>query len=162
MSNYYYLDVLLELSKDQDRDITPAFFKNHIIHCITRVFGETAAALPIDVLKFHPDTKEAILRVYKDQYVKLRSSLTLCGDYEGTPCGMATGPCGVEFRNAFSCFHYSTAEPKGSDCFDLFKTMQNCMKQFPTLYSKDLGDEEENMHMLDQPAPDEGKSMKKE
>lgn len=32
------------------------------------------------------------------------------------PClgGMATGPCGVEFRNAFSCFHYSDAEPKGN------------------------------------------------
>lgn len=32
------------------------------------------------------------------------------------PClgGMATGPCGVEFRNAFSCFHYSDAEPKGT------------------------------------------------
>lgn len=32
------------------------------------------------------------------------------------PClgGMATGPCGVEFRNAFSCFHYSEAEPKGN------------------------------------------------
>lgn len=32
------------------------------------------------------------------------------------PClgGMATGPCGIEFRNAFSCFHYSTAEPKGN------------------------------------------------
>lgn len=31
------------------------------------------------------------------------------------PClgGMATGPCGVEFRNAFGCFHYSDAEPKG-------------------------------------------------
>ncbi|KRT86624.1 hypothetical protein AMK59_1899, partial [Oryctes borbonicus] len=74
------------------------------------------------------------------------------------PClgGMATGPCGVEFRNAFSCFHYSTAEPKGSDCFDLFKTMQNCMKQYPALYSKDLGDDDENIHMPDQPAPDEG------
>lgn len=31
------------------------------------------------------------------------------------PClgGMATGPCGIEFRNAFSCFHYSKEEPKG-------------------------------------------------
>ncbi|KAI4467126.1 coiled-coil-helix-coiled-coil-helix domain containing 4 [Holotrichia oblita] len=73
------------------------------------------------------------------------------------PClgGMATGPCGVEFRNAFSCFHYSTAEPKGSDCFELFKTMQNCMKQYPTLYSKDLGEDEENINMPDQPMPDE-------
>lgn len=42
------------------------------------------------------------------------------------PClgGMATGPCGVEFREAFSCFHYSEAEPKGSDCYETFKTMQ--------------------------------------
>lgn len=42
------------------------------------------------------------------------------------PClgGMATGPCGVEFREAFSCFHNSEADPKGSDCYDAFKTMQ--------------------------------------
>lgn len=60
------------------------------------------------------------------------------------PClgGMATGPCGVEFRNAFSCFHYSEAEPKGSDCYDLFKTMQDCMQKFPTLYNKDLSDDD--------------------
>lgn len=33
----------------------------------------------------------------------------------GCPClgGMATGPCGQEFREAFSCFHYSTEEMKG-------------------------------------------------
>lgn len=45
------------------------------------------------------------------------------------PClgGMATGPCGVEFREAFSCFHYSDAEPKGSDCYDTFKTMQGIL-----------------------------------
>ncbi|RUS88001.1 hypothetical protein EGW08_004279, partial [Elysia chlorotica] len=42
------------------------------------------------------------------------------------PClgGMATGPCGVQFREAFSCFHYSAAEPKGSDCYEAFLTMQ--------------------------------------
>uniref|UniRef100_A0A1B6DQI8 CHCH domain-containing protein n=1 Tax=Clastoptera arizonana TaxID=38151 RepID=A0A1B6DQI8_9HEMI len=53
------------------------------------------------------------------------------------PClgGMATGPCGVEFREAFSCFHYSTAEPKGSNCFDVFKEMQSCMSLYPTLYN---------------------------
>ena len=35
------------------------------------------------------------------------------------PClgGMATGPCGLEFRNAFSCFHYSTVEPKGKHIY---------------------------------------------
>ncbi|XP_072748655.1 mitochondrial intermembrane space import and assembly protein 40-B [Anoplolepis gracilipes] len=52
------------------------------------------------------------------------------------PClgGMATGPCGLEFREAFSCFHYSTADPKGSDCRKVFETMQDCMLQYPALY----------------------------
>lgn len=61
------------------------------------------------------------------------------------PClgGMATGPCGVEFREAFSCFHYSEAEPKGSDCYEAFKRMQDCMAQYPTLYNRDGDDEDE-------------------
>lgn len=56
------------------------------------------------------------------------------------PClgGMATGPCGVEFREAFSCFHYSEAEPKGSDCFDNFQTMQDCFAKYPTVYNQNL------------------------
>lgn len=39
------------------------------------------------------------------------------------PClgGMAHGPCGEEFRAAFSCFVYSKDEPKGVDCIDKFK-----------------------------------------
>lgn len=39
------------------------------------------------------------------------------------PClgGMAHGPCGEEFKAAFSCFVYSTEEPKGMDCIDKFK-----------------------------------------
>jgi intermembrane space import and assembly protein 40 len=62
------------------------------------------------------------------------------------PClgGMATGPCGVEFRDAFSCFHYSEAEPKGSDCYDAFKTMQDCMGQYPTVYNQNLDDDKES------------------
>jgi mitochondrial intermembrane space import and assembly protein 40 len=39
------------------------------------------------------------------------------------PClgGMAHGPCGPEFRAAFSCFVYSQEEPKGMDCIEKFK-----------------------------------------
>nr|XP_029722867.1 mitochondrial intermembrane space import and assembly protein 40-A-like [Aedes albopictus]XP_029722890.1 mitochondrial intermembrane space import and assembly protein 40-A-like [Aedes albopictus] len=61
------------------------------------------------------------------------------------PClgGMATGPCGVEFREAFSCFHYSEAQPKGSDCYDAFKTMQDCMANYPGVYKQNLQDEED-------------------
>ena len=38
------------------------------------------------------------------------------------PClgGMAVGPCGVEFREAFSCFHYSNAAPKYADGLEQF------------------------------------------
>jgi len=55
------------------------------------------------------------------------------------PClgGMAVGPCGVEFRAAFSCFHHSTEEPKGSECIEKFAEMQSCMQQHPELYSKE-------------------------
>lgn len=54
------------------------------------------------------------------------------------PClgGMATGPCGLEFREAFSCYHYSSADPKGADCYEAFKTMQTCMVQYPALYGR--------------------------
>ena len=39
------------------------------------------------------------------------------------PClgGMAHGPCGEEFKAAFSCFVYSEQEPKGMDCIEKFK-----------------------------------------
>jgi intermembrane space import and assembly protein 40 len=39
------------------------------------------------------------------------------------PClgGMADGPCGEQFKAAFSCFVYSTEEPKGVECIDKFK-----------------------------------------
>lgn len=62
------------------------------------------------------------------------------------PClgGMATGPCGVEFREAFSCFHYSEAEPKGSDCYEAFRTMQDCFTQYPTVYNKSGGSGEDD------------------
>jgi len=54
------------------------------------------------------------------------------------PCfgDMAVGPCGVEFRAAFSCFHHSTADPKGSDCIDKFADMQICMSGHPELFDK--------------------------
>lgn len=31
---------------------------------------------------------------------------------------------------------YSEAEPKGSDCYDQFSTMQECFSRFPTVYNK--------------------------
>ncbi|KAI5368143.1 Putative mitochondrial intermembrane space import and assembly protein [Septoria linicola] len=60
------------------------------------------------------------------------------------PClgGMAHGPCGEQFRAAFSCFVYSKEEPKGVECIDHFKTMQNCFREHPEIYGSELDDDE--------------------
>ncbi|XP_029539515.1 mitochondrial intermembrane space import and assembly protein 40 [Oncorhynchus nerka] len=55
------------------------------------------------------------------------------------PClgGMASGPCGTQFKEAFSCFHYSNEEVKGSECIDNFRAMQECMQKYPELYPQE-------------------------
>ncbi|KAL6928711.1 hypothetical protein ACO0SA_002040 [Hanseniaspora valbyensis] len=60
------------------------------------------------------------------------------------PClgGMAHGPCGEEFKDAFSCFIYSEAEPKGVDCIGKFQGMQECFKKHPEVYAEQLKDDE--------------------
>jgi len=61
------------------------------------------------------------------------------------PClgGMAHGPCGEQFREAFSCFVFSKEEPKGMDCIDKFKNMQNCFREHPDIYGAELDDDVE-------------------
>ena len=43
------------------------------------------------------------------------------------PClgGMAHGPCGEDFKAAFSCFVYSKEEPKGIECIEKFQYVSN-------------------------------------
>jgi intermembrane space import and assembly protein 40 len=50
--------------------------------------------------------------------------------------GMAHGPCGEQFKAAFSCFVFSEAEPKGVDCVELFKSMQDCFREHPDVYGE--------------------------
>jgi hypothetical protein len=54
------------------------------------------------------------------------------------PClgGMAHGPCGQQFREAFSCFVFSEQEPKGVDCIQKFKAMQDCFREHPDVYGE--------------------------
>lgn len=60
------------------------------------------------------------------------------------PClgGMAHGPCGDEFKAAFSCFIYSETEPKGIDCIEKFEAMRTCFKQHPEHYKEELYEDE--------------------
>jgi hypothetical protein len=56
------------------------------------------------------------------------------------PClgGMAYGPCGMQFREAFSCFVFSEVEPKGMDCVEKFKAMQDCFRENPDVYGEGM------------------------
>ncbi|UPL04213.1 hypothetical protein LCI18_015147 [Fusarium solani-melongenae] len=80
------------------------------------------------------------------------------------PClgGMADGPCGEEFKTAFSCFVFSNEEPKGMDCIDKFQGMQECFKKYPEIYGAELADDEDGAPTPDfgdeQPAPDAQKT----
>ena len=62
----------------------------------------------------------------------------------GCPClgNLSYGPCAIPFRQAFSCFHYSLAEAKGSDCIDYFRDMTMCMQNYPNLYPQDDKDDD--------------------
>lgn len=70
------------------------------------------------------------------------------------PClgGMAYGPCGMQFREAFSCFVFSEEEPKGIDCVEKFKAMQDCFRENPDVYGDEImNDDEEDEELPTQP-----------
>ncbi|XP_073324741.1 mitochondrial intermembrane space import and assembly protein 40 [Pagrus major] len=76
------------------------------------------------------------------------------------PClgGMASGPCGSQFKEAFSCFHYSKEEVKGSECIDNFRNMQECMQRYPELYPQEEDKAESNSGSASG-APTEGSAL---
>lgn len=58
---------------------------------------------------------------------------------------MPHGPCGEQFKDAFSCFYHSSdenEEERGVECIPQFKTMLECFKQHPDLYSQYAEDED--------------------
>ncbi|KAL2670710.1 hypothetical protein Neosp_014509 [[Neocosmospora] mangrovei] len=66
--------------------------------------------------------------------------------------GMAHGPCGEEFKSSFSCFMLSTEQPKGMNCIEHFKyvenqdmhmVMQECFKKYPDVYGGELTEDAE-------------------
>lgn len=73
------------------------------------------------------------------------------------PClgGMASGPCGSQFKEAFSCFHYSKEEVKGSECIEQFRGMQDCMQRYPDLYPQEEDKEGSSQNELSAAAADD-------
>ena len=69
----------------------------------------------------------------------------------------------MEFREAFSCFHYSKSEVKGSECLEQFAKLQMCMKDYPELYeekNKDGGEVQEEVSSEDSKKDGEEESTK--
>lgn len=80
------------------------------------------------------------------------------------PClgGMAHGPCGEDFKAAFSCFVYSEDEPKGMECIDkfqyvslctpewerlvanIYRHMRDCFRKYPEIYGAELEDDDDD------------------
>merc|ERR1711953_114050 len=52
-------------------------------------------------------------------------------------------PCWENFREAFSCTHYSTAEPPGSDCMEPMGAFMNCAREHPEYFPLDDDEDEE-------------------
>ncbi|KAH9994921.1 hypothetical protein BJV74DRAFT_877590 [Russula compacta] len=71
------------------------------------------------------------------------------------PClgGMAYGPCGMQFREAFSCFVFSEEDPKGIDCVEKFKAMQNCFRENPDVYGEELMNDDDEDEELPTQSP---------
>ncbi|KAK7870931.1 hypothetical protein R5R35_012153 [Gryllus longicercus] len=84
MGRFYYMDVSLTLITEQE--ISAISFKQHILHCLKTLFGDLGASAPVDVLKYDVGTQRGIVRCPASFYVKLRTSLVLCGDYWGKLC----------------------------------------------------------------------------
>jgi intermembrane space import and assembly protein 40 len=61
------------------------------------------------------------------------------------PClgNMTQPPCGETFKAAFSCFVYSKEEPKGADCVELFREMQDCFQKYPEIYGSEIDDDKD-------------------
>ncbi|CAE6444783.1 unnamed protein product [Rhizoctonia solani] len=78
------------------------------------------------------------------------------------PClgGMAHGPCGPQFREAFACFVHSNEEPKGVDCVEKFKAMQDCFREHPDVYGEELEDDDEASDVAKGPKSEEGTNDK--
>lgn len=83
---FYYLDVSLVASTSVDSN----HFLAHVKCCVKALLGETGAGVPIDLLKFDSSKTRGILRCPDFFFIKLQSSLVVCGYYNNSPAKFVT------------------------------------------------------------------------
>ncbi len=59
--------------------------------------------------------------------------------------GRPSGPCGYEFKEAFTCWHNESRqeEPNFPNCVEQFYKLQKCEAQYPDVYGVMTPEEEE-------------------
>ncbi|KAF7991323.1 hypothetical protein HCN44_002885 [Aphidius gifuensis] len=82
----YYLDISLIIPNNKNRQISQVFLKKHLMQSLKQVFGEKGSNCCIDIIKYNQDNRNFILRCKNEDYVRLRSSLTLASTYEEDNC----------------------------------------------------------------------------
>ncbi|KAM4022662.1 ribonuclease P protein subunit p14-like isoform 2-T2 [Anomaloglossus baeobatrachus] len=86
-SEYHYLKTQL-VFQDKPPKLSAAQFKSLILSALKDLHGEVGVSFPLDLLKYDEKTLSAILRIKSSGLVKLWTSLTLLGQYQGLPCGI--------------------------------------------------------------------------
>ncbi|XP_077134737.1 ribonuclease P protein subunit p14 isoform X1 [Ranitomeya variabilis] len=86
-SEYHYLKTQL-VFQDKTPKISAAQFKSLILSALKDLHGEVGVSFPLDLLKFDEKTLCAILRIKSSGLVKLWTSLTLLGQYQGLQCSV--------------------------------------------------------------------------
>ncbi|KAG9471658.1 ribonuclease P protein subunit p14-like isoform X2 [Eleutherodactylus coqui] len=86
-SEYHYLKIQLVFGDEKDR-LSAVQLKSLILSALKELHGEVGASYPLDVLKFDGKTSSAILRIKSSGLVKLWTSLTMVGQYQGQLCSI--------------------------------------------------------------------------
>ncbi|RLV88504.1 Mitochondrial intermembrane space import and assembly protein 40 [Meyerozyma sp. JA9] len=107
--------------------------------------AEVAASDSVKLASAEVDTKDAVPETPSEEDHSGAAYNPVTGEINwDCPClgGMAHGPCGEEFKEAFACFVYSDSEPKGIDCITKFEVMRNCFREHPEHYKEELYDDD--------------------
>lgn len=84
---YQYMKIVLTFEAGQTvPEICMSEMRQTITTALRTVFGENGAAVCVDILKYSPKSRKAILRVPQSDYVKVRNALCLYGKYGDYHC----------------------------------------------------------------------------
>ncbi|XP_062508625.1 ribonuclease P protein subunit p14-like [Corticium candelabrum] len=79
---YWYLRTQLEF-EEKSLHVDIVAMRTMIMQAMTTLHGQVGGSIQVDVLQHQTESGSSILRVAADSVVKLWSSMTLLGEYDG-------------------------------------------------------------------------------